>query len=180
GGPKRLNDAPRLGQADQLAHPKHLGGEHAPAKGRQLVVDAARIVLRGGPAGSRFDEVLLLEPPDVPVEVARLELHGASRVLEDVLADAIAMPVAGGEHHQNEAFDWTEWEQGVGLGVFAGHGLDDRVNSPIVYLTRRLAKRFGEQVPPALRAVGMTFPVETGQSRMGPAGLPGMRHADRY
>src|SRR5919199_1070674 len=87
---RRADDPPRFGEPDELAQPRHLGGEHPPAERRQAVVDAARVIARR-PAtpGGGFHESLALDPPVLGVEVSRLELDASLGVLEDVLADAV-------------------------------------------------------------------------------------------
>jgi hypothetical protein len=55
---------------------------------------------------------LSLEPPDVAIEVSRLDVHLSMRRLEDFLPDPIAVTITAGEDGEDEQFQGPEGRVG--------------------------------------------------------------------
>ncbi len=96
-----------LGQAHQRTQALHLRGESSAPRGGKPIIDASfvRLVARRSGLG---DETTVLEPTYVAVKVSGLDVHVLLCVVENVLADAIAVPVARGEDGEDQQLGWLE------------------------------------------------------------------------
>src|ERR1041384_2833298 len=125
---ERCEDPLPLPEPHQRPEPRALGGPHPPAEWREAVVDPALVLLSGGRLRLGH-EPGVGEPADVAVEAPGLERDLSAGVVEDVLAEAVAVAAAAGEHGEEERLHRAEGEEGarVVLRVSGGHG---RVPAP--------------------------------------------------
>src|SRR5688572_25040655 len=84
------------------------------------MVDSPLCVL---PVGRRRvgDESLVAKAADVAVQVARFDGDTPVRVLEDLAANGVAVPIAGAEHREDQELYRTEWGEARGVGQSRGH-----------------------------------------------------------
>jgi hypothetical protein len=104
------DDAAFLTEPHECTQTLELRGKYAPSEGRQAIVAAALVVGVVATAARFVDELVVLEAPDRAVEISRLERDLAARVSENILSDSITMPLAGGEHREDDCFDGLERE----------------------------------------------------------------------
>src|SRR6185503_9350369 len=118
---RRRNDFSANAQLDERAQPLELRGEDAAAERCQAIVASPLVVV--GERRATFglvDQSVGFEATDGAIQVSRLELDRAVGVLDDVLANAVAVAVAGREHGEYEQLDGLQWELRGKRGV-CGH-----------------------------------------------------------
>src|SRR5574338_866546 len=108
---------------DERAEPLELRREHAAAEGREPVVDASLVVLLS--PRHVDDEPVVLEAPDVPVEVPCLDGDAAPGRLQHFLSDGVAVPVTGAEDREDQELDGAKRKKAERVGAL-GHLLSLR------------------------------------------------------
>src|SRR5688572_29773898 len=94
-------DAAPFPEANEFPQAMQLCTKCALSAWRDAVVDAAFVRCRPRRWHIR-DQASLLEGADVPVQVAGFDFDFTAGVVENVLADAVAVAIAGGEHGEHQ------------------------------------------------------------------------------